>query len=109
MEWWLILLIIFGAFFLLLAAGLPVAFSFMTINVIGAIIIWGGEKGLHLLVSSIFTSISSFAFLPVPMFVLLGEVLFQSGVVVKAIDVADKWFGKLPGRLSIVPLLTSAP
>ena len=39
MEWWLILSIIFGSLFVLLAVGVPVAFAFLIINIAGAAIL----------------------------------------------------------------------
>ena len=102
MEWWLSLILIFGGLLLLLALGMPVAFSFMTINVVGVMVYWGGESGLRQLILSIDSSISSFTLLPVTMFLLMGEVLFHSGVALKALDALDHWVGKVPGRLSLL-------
>ncbi len=86
----------------MLAIGLPVAFSFMFINLIGVYLWWGGVSGLHQLIISMYGSISRFSLLPVSMFVLLAEVLFHSGLAIRAIDTVDMWIGRIPGRLSIV-------
>lgn len=94
------LLIIFGSFLVLLAVGFPVAFAFMLINLVSAFALWGGDVG-HL-VMSIYKSVTSFTLLPVPMFVLMGEVMFQSGIAPKMMEVLDKWLGRLPGRLSLL-------
>ncbi len=102
MEWWLALIIIMGALVFLLATGLPVAFSFMAINLIGVLIYWGGLSGFINLILSMFTSITFFALVPVAMFVLMGEVMFHSGIFVNAIDALDKWMGRLPGRLGLL-------
>lgn len=102
MEWWLVLIFIFGAFIILLATGLPVAFCFMAINLVGVYIYWGGISGLQFLTTSMFASITVYALRPVVMFVLMGEVLFHSGVFVQAIDTLDKWMGRLPGRLGLL-------
>jgi len=102
MEWWLALLIIMGALVFLLATGLPVAFCFMAINLIGVLIYWGGITGFINLILSMYTSITFFALLPVAMFVLMGEVMFHSGIFVHSIDTLDKWMGRLPGRLGLL-------
>jgi len=47
-------------------------------------------------------SVSNFAMLPIPMFILLGEVMFHSGIGFSMIDVFDKWMGRLPGRLGLL-------
>ncbi|MDR3271808.1 MAG: TRAP transporter large permease subunit [Peptococcaceae bacterium] len=104
MEWWLVLLIIFAGLIILMATGLPVAFTFMTVNVIGVFILLGGISALPHLANSLWGGIASFVFLPIPMFVLLGDILFNSGIAMRAIDEIDKWLGRLPGRLGVVTL-----
>lgn len=82
--------------------GLPIAFSFMTINLVGVFFLWGGISGLQQLILSIFESVTFFALLPVPLFILMGEVLFQSGMGTRMLDALDRLLGNLPGRLSLV-------
>lgn len=102
MEWLLPLVIIFSSLVVLLVTRLPVAFCFLTFNLAAAYFIWGGETGIYQLVLSIFSSVTMFSLLPVPLFILMGEVLFHSGLAFRAIDVLDKWMGRLPGRLGLV-------
>lgn len=79
MEWPLILLAIFGGLVVMLLTGLPVAIAFMVINVVGVYIFVGGEAGLGQLFLNMKDSVRTFVLLPFPMFILLGNVLFQSG------------------------------
>jgi len=102
MEWWLMLLLIVGLFLLLLGIGLPVFLAFTVIDVLGIYFLWGGAAGLSQLIHSIFSSVSSFVLLPVPLFVLMGELLFHSGTFVRALDNLDKWMGRIPGRLCLL-------
>jgi len=102
MEWWLILILIFGALLVLFATGMPVAFAFLLVNVAGVFFCWGGEAGLRQLVMSISGSLATFVLVPVALFILMGEVMFRSGIGLDLIDVVDKWLGRLPGRLGLV-------
>ncbi|PIC64930.1 C4-dicarboxylate ABC transporter permease [Sporosarcina sp. P13] len=102
MEWWGVLALVFGSMFILFMIGLPIAFSFLTINIVGVIILWNGEAGLNQLILNIFSSVSKFSLLPIPMFILMGEIMFRTGLGFKVFDAVGKWFGNLPGRLSIV-------
>jgi tripartite ATP-independent transporter DctM subunit len=102
MEWWLILIVFLGALIFLLATGLPVAFAFFVINIVGAVVFLGGDYGLRQMMLSIFNGLTSFTLAPVPLFVFMGEILFHSGMAIKTLDVLDKWLGKLPGRLSLL-------
>lgn len=81
---------------------MPVAFAFLLINVAGVYFFWGGATGLNQFILSVYDSVSTFALLPVPLFVLMGEVMFHSGVAPRMMDVVDKWMGRLPGRLGLV-------
>lgn len=102
MEWQLVFLFILGGMVVLLLTGMPVALAFITVNVIGVLIFWGAEAGIVQLFLSMKASVKSFVLLPIPLFILLGDVLFHSGMASRAIDVVDKWLGTLPGRLSLV-------
>lgn len=85
-----------------MATGMPIAFCFLLVNVVGIFIFWGGEVGLHQLGLSISDSLTYFALLPVPLFILMGELMFHSGIAPRLIDALDKWLGRLPGRLGLV-------
>jgi len=102
MEWWSYGLIFFGGLTFLLLIGMPVAFSFMLINVVGVYVFWGGLVGLKQLILSIDSSVSTFVLVPVPMFILMGTVMFHSGVAFKMIDVLDEWMGRIAGRLALI-------
>ncbi|QDZ02632.1 TRAP transporter large permease [Nitratireductor mangrovi] len=102
MDWSLILLLMLGGLVALLAAGLPVAFAFIAVNLAGAFLILGGEIGLVQMARNSVQSITSFQLTPIPLFILMGEILFQTRVAHRAIDAVDRVVTRIPGRLSIV-------
>lgn len=104
MEWWITLLLIFFCLMFLFLIGVPVAFSFLFINIIGVYVFWGGEAGLTQLVRSVYRSVSTFSLLPVPLFILMGEIMFRSGIAPRMMDTLDKWLGRIPGRLSLLAI-----
>ncbi len=108
MEWWLVLLIIFCGLLALFAVGVPIAFSFLIINIIGAYVFWGGGAGLSQLILSVSDSVTKFSLLPIPLFIFLGDMMFRSGMGPKMMDVLDKWLGRLPGRLSLLAVYGGA-
>jgi tripartite ATP-independent transporter DctM subunit len=108
MEWWAILLIFVGGFIALTLLGLPVAFAFIVVTMAGAYVFWGGGTGLKQCVLSMQASVTTFTLLPVPMFILMGEVMFQSKVAFKIIDALESWLGALPGRLGLLAILAGA-
>ena len=103
MEWWMWFTLIIGIFLILLAIGFPVFLSFMVVNVV-IIYILMGANGLSMFIHSIFSSISTFVLLPIPLFIVLGEILVFSGVFVEAIDVLDLWMARVAGRLCVIAI-----
>jgi tripartite ATP-independent transporter DctM subunit len=108
MEWWMTLSFLLGGLIFFLALGLPIAFSFLLINFIGAFIFMGGLNGLSLSVQQIFTSLVSFSLAPIPLFVFMGELMLHSGMAKRTLDVFDKVIGRLPGRLSLIVITGGA-
>lgn len=104
MEWWAVLLIGFGLLILLLASGIPVAFAFATLNIVGVMWVTGGAKGLVLLTGSTVDSVANFRFIAAPMFFLMGAVLYRSGAFGLIIDAVDKWIGRVRARLLYVTM-----
>src|SRR3972149_7018162 len=105
MVWWLSATVLFGAFTALFAVGLPAAFAFFGINVVGAWIWLGKDAGLVQMIRNGVASIASFSLTPIPFFVLMGEVLFHTGVAMKAIAAIDRLIRRGPGRLSVVAVV----
>ncbi|MFC2042181.1 TRAP transporter large permease subunit [Chloroflexota bacterium] len=102
MEWQVLLLAIFSTLIVLMLLGFPVALSFIAINVVGAFIFFGSEAGLQQLIINMFSSLNTFMLVPIPMFILMGELMFHSGIALVVIDVVDKLLGRLPGRLCVL-------
>jgi hypothetical protein len=47
------------------------------------------------------SSVASFALTPIPLFVLMGEVLFHTGLAVKVIEGIERLVRDIPGRLAV--------
>jgi tripartite ATP-independent transporter DctM subunit len=105
MEWYSIISLLFGGMVLLLLTGVPIAFAFLIVNLVAAYFFLGGVPGLIGAVVGVFTSITTFTLLPVPFFILMGGLIFHTGLGLDAVNVLDKWLGKVRGRLSILAIL----
>ncbi len=105
MEWYQALILLLGTMVILMLSGMPVAISFFLVDILGAALFLGGGSGITQLILNMEQNLSSFSLLPVPLFVLMGEVMFHSQLGFKAIDVIDHWIGKIPGRLSLVAVI----
>src|SRR5471032_796217 len=94
-----------GGSTVLLFLGLPVAFTFLAINIAGAILFLGGEAGLTQLARNSVASVASFALTPIPLFILMGEILFHTGLAVKVIEGIERLIRQVPGRLAVVAVV----
>ena len=105
MTWWLAAIVLFGALTALFLVALPAAFAFFGINIVGAWIYLGKEAGLVQLIRNGVVSITQFSLTPIPFFVLMGEVLFHTGLAMKTIDSFDRAIRGVPGRLAVVTII----
>ncbi|WP_224814726.1 TRAP transporter large permease subunit [Hasllibacter sp. MH4015] len=102
MEWYVTLIIVLVPLFVMMMAGLPVAFSFLAVNLVGSYLLMGGFAGIEQLVLNTVDSVSSFTLIPIALFMIMGEAMFRSGIAIDLMDTLDKWFGKLRGRLALM-------
>ncbi len=105
MDWQSAAWLMLGGSTVLLFLGLPVAFSFMVINLAGALLYLGGEPGLVQLARNSVVSVATFSLTPIPLFILMGEVLFHTGLAVKVIDGVERLIHEVPGRLAVVAVV----
>ncbi|WP_417260764.1 TRAP transporter large permease [Celeribacter sp.] len=89
----------------LFATGLPVAIAFLGTNIIGAWLFLGGVAGLDQLVRNASSAVSSFSLVPIPLFILMGELLFHCGLAFKAIEAVERLLNRLPARLACVTVV----
>jgi len=104
MLWYHILSLLLGTLVLLMALGMPVVFAFFSANLLGAWLFMGGDSGVLQLVRNAVDSVQNFALLPIPLFILMGEIMFHTGVAARAIDAVDQLISRVPGRLSLVAI-----
>jgi tripartite ATP-independent transporter DctM subunit len=110
MEWYWALAILLSAILLLMALGTPVGIAFLGVNVIAAVFYFGGSgplsvrvvNGIGTLAGNAFESMANFAIVPIPMFLLMGELFFHTGLASRMFNAVDRLMGKIPARLSYV-------
>ena len=110
MEWFEALAFLLGMILIFMALGVPVALSFLAANMIGAAYFMGGRgpidvqmaRGIGQLANNAIPTVTSFNLMPVPMFLLMGEIFFFTGLANRMFGAVDKLMGRLPARLSFV-------
>jgi len=97
MEWGIILSVAITVLLFLFAIGVPIFISFMVVNV-GATLILFGTSGFGMFSNSLYNTVTQETLMAIPLFVLMGEILFRSDAVEILIDAIDKLVGKIRGR-----------
>src|SRR3970040_1374406 len=105
MSWWLAACLLFGSLTVLFALALAAAFALLGINIVRAWVWLRKDPGVSQLVRNGVASISSFSLTPIPFFILMGEVLFHTGVAMRAIDAIDRVIWRVSGRLAVVAVV----
>jgi tripartite ATP-independent transporter DctM subunit len=105
MSWQLAALLLLGGSTVLLFMGVPVAFTFLAVNLIGAALYLGGAVGIEQIVRNSVAAVSNFSLTPIPLFVLMGEVLFHTGLALKVIEGIERLIRQVPGRLAVVAVV----
>ncbi|WP_372422476.1 TRAP transporter large permease [Salinarimonas chemoclinalis] len=108
LSWEIVLGLMGGGLVALMGLGVPVAFAFLAINLVGAWFILGGEAGMKLLAMNATEAVGSFALVPIPLFILMGELLLHTGLATRAIAAIEKLIAGVPGRLSLVAVTSGA-
>jgi TRAP-type C4-dicarboxylate transport system permease large subunit len=102
--WYLAFALLLGTVCGLMFLGLPVALAFFAANVVGTYLFIGGDIGL-LFMPIEFHNAIKFTLAPIALFLLMGEILLQTGVAFKAIGAIDRLISRVPGRLAVVSVV----
>jgi tripartite ATP-independent transporter DctM subunit len=105
MTWQAAALLLLGGSTVLLLLGMPVALTFVAVNIVGALLFLGGDAGLAQVVRNSVASVMNLSLTPIPLFVLMGEVLFHTGLAIKVIDGVERLIRQVPGRLAVVAVV----
>ena len=91
----------------LLVGGAPVFVGFLAVNIIG-ILYYFGPSGFGLFANSIFSTATTDTLAAVPLFIVMGELLFRSGTMEVLFSSLDRLIGRVRGRQYILCILLSA-
>jgi tripartite ATP-independent transporter DctM subunit len=104
-EWYWAAIILFGLGIALMMLGVPVAIAFFATNIVAAVLFMGGAGGIIQVINNGFGAMTNFSLVPIPMFLLMGELFYHTGLAAKCFNAADKLLGNVRGRLSYVTLI----
>lgn len=92
-----------GVLMALMLTSLPVFISFMVINLIAALYMLGAPA-YSMLANSIYETTTSISLVSIPLFILMGEVLFRSNAVDVLFRSIDTLIGRVKGRQYVLSI-----
>jgi len=101
----LMTIVVFGLLFILLAAGVWVGFALFMIGFAGMVLFSSLPAGNNM-ASSVWSTIEKWEYVALPMFILMGEILFRSGISEKLFRALVPWLYRLPGGLLLMNIIS---
>ena len=89
----------------LFLTGIELAFAMTFIGFVGFAILRSLPAAVDLLAKDFFDTFASYAFVVVPLFVLMGQVAFNSGIAEKMYGTSRKFVGHVPGGLALATVV----
>jgi len=89
---------------LLLFLGLPVGFAMALAGFLGMFYFVSPEAGLTTLGGSFWSQFSEYGLSVIPLFILMGQICFNSGIGARLYDTAYKWVGQLRGGIAMATI-----
>lgn len=94
-------LIGFALLLILLAASLPVGFVMAVVGLVGFAIMTTPQAALSMATTDLYTTFSDYNLTTIPLFILMGQVAFHTGISRGLFNAAYHWMGRLPGGLAM--------
>jgi C4-dicarboxylate transporter, DctM subunit len=92
----------------LIGLGIPIAVALLATGAIGLIVMGGPVFAETQLVLNLWDQGTSFALTAIPLYLLMGQLVFRTGLATDLYDCIYKWVGRLPGGLAIASVIASA-
>ena len=105
MEWYWAIALLFGLIVALMLLGMPIAMAFLASNIVAAWLFMGGALGVAQILNNGFGAMTSFALVPIPMFLLMGDLFYHTGLAARMFNAIDRLMGNVPGRLAYVTVI----
>lgn len=94
--------------FAVLLVGVPVFAGLGMVGAIGLYIMMGAKAGVGQIATIAQKGVESYTLLAIPLFVLAGNLLVESGIGAELYDFCAKWAGHLPGGIAIATIVACA-
>ena len=92
----------------LLACGIPIAWAMGAVGVVGSVILMGVNRTAAQVALTVWENGTLFVFIALPLFLLMGQLAYRTGIADDFYDCVQKWVGRLPGGLAVAAVVSNA-
>jgi C4-dicarboxylate transporter DctM subunit len=89
----------------LFLTGLEMAFAMAIVGVLGYAIVVSPEAAMYMLPNDFADTLESYPITAVPLFMLMGQIVFNAGIARRLYDAAHKFLGHIPGGLALATVV----
>jgi len=93
---------------ILLVIGTPVAFAMGVAGFLGFVVYSGVDTAFGVLYNLPYRTLNNWIFIVIPLFILMGNFAFYSGITTDLFRAARNWLGRVPGGLGVATVAASA-
>ena len=94
-----------GVVLVLFLTGIELGFAMILIGFLGFGYLISWSAALNLLAKDFFDVLNTYSFTVIPLFVLMGQIAFNSGIAKRLFDSAHKFIGHIPGGLAMATVV----
>ncbi|MCK4872912.1 MAG: TRAP transporter large permease [Phycisphaerales bacterium] len=100
-------IILLGVFAMLLAVGVPIAFSIGLSTLVTMLLLFDVQMALTTMAQRMATGADAFVLLAIPFFILAGQIMNRGGIARRIIAFARSLVGMFPGGLAFVNIVSA--
>jgi tripartite ATP-independent transporter DctM subunit len=90
---------------LLFSTGIELGFAMLLVGFVGFAVLNGVHPAMNLLGRDIYDVLTNYGYSVFPLFILMGQIGFNSGIAVRLYDAAHKFIGHIPGGLAMATVM----
>lgn len=94
--------------FLLMIFRMPISTSMFVVGFLGLLVVASPRAAFSVLTADLWNQFSSYTMSVIPLYILMGEIVFRTGVNQSLFNAAYRWVGQLKGGMAATVVIGSA-
>ncbi len=87
---------------------MPISFAMFIVGFLGLLMYVSSDAAFQMVVTDIWSQFSSYTLGVIPLYILMGEIVFRTGISEKLFEAAYRWIGHIRGGMAGTTIVASA-